>query len=123
MAEYKGKLLKGLFTRATKCLMSDGATSVESVMRANEFGTAVTLTVNTVYTCPSDGYLSISSGNNAGEYVFILIYGATGDTYVSKILRTVTTNSPLFDSMFIKKGMRLYPSAIAGNAKFIPLNA
>ena len=31
MAEYKGKLLKGLFTRAAKCLMSDGV-SVESFL-------------------------------------------------------------------------------------------
>ena len=31
MAEYKGKLLKGLFTRATKCLMSNGE-SVESIL-------------------------------------------------------------------------------------------
>ena len=30
MAEYKGKLLKGVFTKATKCLLSDGVTSVES---------------------------------------------------------------------------------------------
>ena len=29
MAEYKGKLLKGIFTKASKCLMSDGQTSVE----------------------------------------------------------------------------------------------
>lgn len=32
MAEYKGKLLKGLFTRATKCLMSDEQTSVEDML-------------------------------------------------------------------------------------------
>ena len=32
MAEYKGKLLKGLFTRATKCLLSDGQTSVETAL-------------------------------------------------------------------------------------------
>lgn len=32
MAEYKGKLLKGLFTRADKCLMNDGVTSVEYLL-------------------------------------------------------------------------------------------
>ena len=39
MAEYKGKLLKGLFTRATKCLMSDGSTDVESLL---DYGTQST---------------------------------------------------------------------------------
>ena len=34
MAEYKGKLLKGLFTKASKCLMSDGQTSVEDAIEA-----------------------------------------------------------------------------------------
>ena len=32
MAEYKGKLLNGLFSRAKNCIMSDGATSVEDIM-------------------------------------------------------------------------------------------
>lgn len=32
MAEYKGKLLRGLLTRASKCLMSDGQTSVENTI-------------------------------------------------------------------------------------------
>lgn len=33
MAEYKGKLLKGIFTKASKCLMSDGQTSVEDEIK------------------------------------------------------------------------------------------
>ena len=33
MAEYKGELLKGLFTRAIKCLLSDGQTSVEDALK------------------------------------------------------------------------------------------
>lgn len=32
MAEYKGKLLKGVFTRAAKCLMNDKQTSVEDMV-------------------------------------------------------------------------------------------
>lgn len=33
MAEKKGGLIKGLFTRASKCLMSDGVTSVEDEIK------------------------------------------------------------------------------------------
>ena len=89
----------------------------------NNFGTEDSLTVNNMYTCLSDGYLSIKSGNNAGEYTYVLIYGATSLTpYTDTILRTVATNSPLFNALYLKKGMRIYPVNISGNGKvgFIP---
>lgn len=104
--------------------MQTNSLALVADMEKNNFGAEDSLTVNTMYTCLSDGYLRIKSGNNAGEYTYALIYGATGSTpYADTILRTVATNSPLFNTIYLKKGMRVYPVNIGGIGEvgFLPL--
>lgn len=120
MAEYKGKLLKGLFTRATKCLMSDDVTSVEDAITKNDFGTRTSITVNQMYTFPSDGYVLVETTSTAGDYSALLLYGSTNANIVSAvILRTPTTNMSQATPVMVRKGMRCLLQN--GNASFITL--
>ena len=67
MAEYKGKLLKGLLTKASKCLMSDGQTSVEEVLANKSTDSTVSLVnadvINGVLVVQVKGVVISSSPN------------------------------------------------------------
>ena len=111
MAEYKGKLLKGLFTQAKNVLMSDGTTDVENAI--NNSVTIDSLTVSSTThavsktytklpkaiivssTAPNDknfvtGVIYISGANSATSNV-VTIYFEGGST--ATILANVSMNS------------------------------
>ena len=107
-------------TSASKCMLSDGVTSVEDRLDANTISSATrdTLSANVAYTAPSDGYLIVGCINNTSSKVQVAIDGSIGLLYVYG-----TTQGYSCNSCFIKKGMRLTVTAIEGNgwAYFYPL--
>ena len=107
MTEYKGKLLKGLFTRASTVLLNNG-TSVEDAISgevANDFKVGVDIkgyTSANPYTVPSDGYvyLGVAAGANSLGW----IQGAVNTPVVA------VGGQPGFWSVFVRKGMKVYAS-------------
>lgn len=101
---------------ASKVMLSDGETSVEDVVTANTLGTAVNIasyTSSNKYTCPSDGYIGLST-SSTGAYVTISLGGVN----VSAMQGGCNYNG-----IFVKKGMSVWITASNGTfgAYFKPL--
>ena len=77
--------------------------SLASNQALNSFGTAVSLTLDTDYTCPSDGYFTILCYQTAVNYAFGYVNGAT------LMLNATSQNSAhqgsLVSSIFVRRGM------------------
>ena len=97
---------------ATQVMLSDGVTSVEDALdglTADTFGTSVDITSYTAsnkYTCPSDGYIYLST-SSAGAYVTISL----GGPYISAI-----QGGSNYNSIFVKKGLRVW--TVTSNGTF-----
>lgn len=93
MAEYKGKLLSGLFTRAKNCFMSDGSTNVETAI--NNSVKTDTLTVSSTNHEVSKTYTDLpkviivsSESPNDANFVTGVIY-VNGENSVTSNVVTI----------------------------------
>lgn len=79
MAEYKGKLLKGIFTKASKCLLSNGE-SVE-----NAFGRFKTAVVSGTMpsTVNTEAQIPLPNGFDAQKTFILGFMTKTSSTYYS----------------------------------------
>lgn len=91
MAEYKGKLLKGLFTQAKNVLMSDGTTDVENAI--NNSVTTDLLTVSSVnhdvsktYTKLPKAIIVSSTSPDDKDFVTGVIYISGADSAISNVV-------------------------------------
>ena len=78
MAEYKGKLLKGLFTKATSVLLNDGTdveTTISNIKTWNVAGTVTTTTA-----------VAIAIPNTAKEVLALLKYESSLAIYASIVI-------------------------------------
>lgn len=93
-------------------------TDLEDVTN-NNLGTANNLQANVEFTCPSDGYITIT-GNTANYYGFVTIKGATsGAIYLSA---TAVGNGHMSNSVFVRKGMKAISNFnFVGACYFTPL--
>lgn len=126
MAEYKGKLLKGIFTKAIKCLMSDGQSSIEEYVTQKSVGQSnyVELTVNVEYTCPCDGYFHLNATATSNRYV----YGYVNNVLLLSATTSVASNTLGYtiNSVFVRKGSKLKfqrDGSNAGSARFYALSS
>ena len=99
MAEYKGKLLKGIFTKASKCLMSDGQTTVEDAI------TALGYKYKLIY--------------NSGKFTADNTVPLTDDVANFKFLVARTGNSSDGSS---SRGFVILPSMVASMGCYMPYN-
>ena len=98
MAEYKGKLLSGLFTRAKNVILSDN-TNVNDRITPNTLSTPITIASGT-YTFLSDGYLQVYAGPSTYAYATINGDGTGGlEVFMSG------TNTYNVTAIYVRKGM------------------
>ena len=124
MAEYKGKLLKGLFVKSANVVTSDGTpietaiNALDTYVKKKNLGTSVSLTDNASYTCLSDGYFHVQIADGTNNYCYQYI-GSTlmwGGMYFKN-----SAAAQVHNTLFVKAGMsiRFHGSGATGN--FIPL--
>lgn len=108
---------------ATQVMMSDGVTSVEEKMDANNLGTSVNITsyTTTKYVAPSDGYLQLTATSSTNTRIRATVYGADEANGFGLSVTYNQTNS--FNCVFIKKGMKIAITINenSGVAYFVPL--
>lgn len=96
--------------------------SLRSSLSKNLFDNSVSLSNNTDYICPSDGYFSISCGVYGGAHA----QGYVNDVMLLGVTTITTSNtvSGQVSSVFVRKGMTLKYTGSTGssNAAFIPLH-
>lgn len=97
MAEYKGKLLSGLFTRAKNVILSD-STNVNDRIIPNIFSTPVT--ISNSYTFPCDGYVQVYASPSTYTYATINGSGTSG----LEIFMSGTTTYNV-TAVYVRKGM------------------
>lgn len=105
-------------TLASKCMMSDGETSVEDRLDACTSGARVdikTYDVNNPFTCPSDGYITAINFSAANDGYICIEYqhGNSGFSIGQGVGRF---------SVFVKKGMQAYVLGSISYANFCPIN-
>lgn len=89
---------------------------------SNTFGSPVDISPynssSNQYTCPSDGYINISTGVNVDDYMIAMVNNRyAGAVYCSK------AGWSGIQSIFVKKGMKVYKNGgtTGSNIQFIPL--
>lgn len=120
MAEYKGKLLKGLFTQAKSVILGNGNTveSAVSGLTANKiesFTSIITYTTEAEpFTIPSDGYVNLN--NTSSQVAKLVLKGSSGNVRIN-----VGLSGGSF-AAFVRKGMKVYVDGTTSSAYFIPLS-
>lgn len=126
MAEYKGKLLKGLLIRAKNVLLSDGSNAEEKIYSPAPKGTPIEVATGTNvtqnYTPTVDGFATITALSN-GSDCFVYIYNTIKDygfaADASVVGRTIRIYLPVNAGETIT--YRIGGSASSGVAQFIPM--
>lgn len=108
---------------ADKVILSDGVTSVENKLDANNLGTVVNITsyTTTKYVAPSDGYLQLSATASTDTKMKATIYGADETNGFALSVTYNQINS--FNSVYVKKGMKIAITTNENNgiAYFVPI--
>lgn len=90
-------------------------------LSGNVLGTSTSLTDNTDFTCPADGYFRIYCNNTAGSYC----YGYINSLHMMTVSTpsNAATEGVWYSSMFVKKGMKIRHHGTANNSTgvFIPI--
>lgn len=95
----------------------------DSYVKANTFGTAVTVSNNVEYTCPSDGYIRGSAQRTTGNYCICKAKDANDNEYLLFII-TAVSGTVAYDptyAVFVRKGTKITMSWNNGNGMFVPL--
>ena len=109
---------------ATQVMMSDGVTSVEEAIEANNLGVAIDIsnaTQSNPFTASSDGYVCMNTGSN-DAFCVIAICGNNMQASIPKSV-CFTNGHNMYDTIFIRKGMKVYKGQFTGTLaiNFIPL--
>lgn len=108
---------------ASQVMLSDGVTSVEDALDANNLDTAVNITsyTTTKYVAPSDGYLELAATASQSTRIRATIYGADGTNSIALSVTYNQINS--FNSVYVKKGMKIAITTNENNgvAFFVPI--
>ena len=93
-------------------------TDIDTNLAKHEFGTPQTLALDTLFTCPSDGYLLVSMGYQATNYVSATFNGIA-DAITFCGASSLGVNAPIS----VRKNMTVTLTARGGNGKitFYPL--
>lgn len=118
-------LVASVSTNASKCMMSDGVTSVENKLTANNYDNAGTFQLPTdgsIVTFNSDGYVVLNAPYGSDNLIYVKLYGRTGAGSIDVHCQG-TSNYTDSNSVFVRKGMRASIPTVTGTAKaaFVPL--
>ena len=108
-------------TSASKCMLSDGVTSVEDVVEANDFSNPTNLfnySSSNKYTFPSDGYVVVYASTDTTTIAKVsAVIGCAANSYIITLeaMSIARASGNFTNSMFVRKGMTGYATA-TGNA-------
>lgn len=106
-------------TLASKCMLSDGVTSVEDRLDANTLSSMTIIdgyTNNNRYQCPSDGYIRVNARANSTIYVYM---ASTSISSGIIMLGVTSAKEQNIIPCFVKKGLYVYCSDKSGNVDVI----
>lgn len=106
-------------TLASKCMLSDGVTSVEDRLDANTLSGMTIIdgyTNNNRYQCPSDGYIRVNARANSTIYVYM---ASTSISSGIIMLGVTSAKEQNIIACFVKKGLYVYCSDKSGNVEVI----
>lgn len=100
--------------------LNDAINTVDTYVKAKNFGTAVSLTDNVGYTCPSDGYfrINITSGTNNYCYQYINSVLVYGTAYVNN-----SSGAQIWNAIYVKKGMTIRFHGSGATGIFTPITS
>jgi len=113
-------LVANVSTSASKCMLSDGETSVEDALTVNNLQPYISIasyTESNPYVCPCDGYFSVSCASGGS------ITGRVSSATNAISFITGATIGGIPSAVFVKKGMRINVRSSSGTtyAEFYPL--
>lgn len=115
-------LVANVSTSASKCMLSDGETSVEDAideLTSNNIGTGIMITAGTAYTTPSNGYIQIYVKANSEIDVSVLSSGNNNGVRFDVIN---TASSGIYQFTYVTKGLRILWSASTANNGAVSFN-
>lgn len=102
---------------------ADSAYTAVTGLSKTGAGTPVQLTVNSIYTTTSDGYLIIGSGSSVGDVTMVEIIGSNNVSVQTVFQVTPVVSNGSQTAVYIKSGMKLKLNKLdgIGYASFVPL--